>query len=236
MTKIARYARAQAQPGKGDALADLLLRVADQLRDAPGCELYLVNRAADDPDTIWVTEQWSDQGAMQAALDAARASEEGPRPEEALALVVPGQWHMTELQPLGGLGVPQAPEGYARVNLEEVEDLAAAFGFGEIGSARFANDALGVGPTGLSLQRLNPGRRQAFGHRHQRVEEVYVVLAGSGRLQIGDDTIEVGPKDAVRVGPRLARCFEAGDAGLEFVAFGQRQKGDGEMLTGWWGG
>lgn len=30
------------------------------------------------------------------------------------------------------------------------------------------------------------------------------------------------------------RAFEAGDAGLELVAFGPRHDGDGELVQGWW--
>lgn len=236
MTKIARYGRAQAQPGQGNALAELLLRVAESLRATPGCELYLINQAADDPDTIWITEQWSNAEAMQAALAAAQASEDGPKPADAMALVVPGQWQMTELTPRGGVGIDEAPDGYTRVNLGSVEDMAARFGLGDTGEARFANDDLGVGPTGLSVQHLRPNKRQAFGHRHHHAEEVYVVLSGSGRARIADETVPLEPMDAIRVGPELPRCFEAGVDGLEFIAFGQRRKGDAEMLSGWWGG
>jgi quinol monooxygenase YgiN len=104
MAKIARYGRAHAKPGKGDELARLLLVVAGSLRATPGCELYLINQAADDADTVWITEQWSDAAAMQGALVAAQAAEDGPKPADAMALVEPGQWQMTELKPLGGVG------------------------------------------------------------------------------------------------------------------------------------
>jgi quinol monooxygenase YgiN len=238
MTKIARSGRVQAKPGQGDRLAGLMLQVADSLRATPGCELYLINQAADDADVVWITEQWSDQEAMDGALAAAQSGDAGedvPTPAEVMALAVPGQWQMTELKPLGGIGVPQAPGGYKRVSLGEVEDVAPKFGFGEIGEARFASDDLGLGPTGISLQRLKPGMRQSFGHRHHRAEEVYVVLSGSGRVKIADEEVELGTLDAIRVGPQLARCFEADAEGMEFIAFGQRLKGDGEVLPGWWG-
>ena len=69
---------------------------------------------------------------------------------------------------------------FTHVNLGEVEDQAPKFGYGEIGEARFARGALGAEKTGVSLQRLRPGVRQAFAHRHREAEEVYVVLSGSG--------------------------------------------------------
>ena len=59
-TRVGRYVRMVARPGQGPALADTLLRVATSLRDAPGCELYLVNASADEEDTVWVTEVWAD--------------------------------------------------------------------------------------------------------------------------------------------------------------------------------
>jgi len=54
---------------------------------------------------------------------------------------------------------------------------------------------------GHRLQRLGPGKRQAFGHRHNIDEEVYVVLSGSGRMRLADETVEIGPWDAIRVAP-----------------------------------
>jgi hypothetical protein len=66
-------------------------------------------------------------------------------------------------------------------NLEEVEDQAAKHGLGPALQARFAHGDLDSTGTGLSLQRLAPNERAPFAHHHNEVEEVYVVLAGSGR-------------------------------------------------------
>jgi hypothetical protein len=32
----------------------------------------------------------------------------------------------------------------------------------------------------------------------------------------------------------VPRAFEAGDEGLELLAFGPRHEGDGELVHGWW--
>jgi mannose-6-phosphate isomerase-like protein (cupin superfamily) len=120
------------------------------------------------------------------------------------------------------------------MKLEEVEDSAPKFGFAEIQEARFANGALEAERTGVSLHRLKPGKRQAFGHRHDEAEEVYVVLSGSGRVKLGDEIVELEPLDAVRVEPGLIRAFEAGEEGLLYLAFGQQHEGDGEVVPGWW--
>jgi mannose-6-phosphate isomerase-like protein (cupin superfamily) len=103
-----------------------------------------------------------------------------------------------------------------------------------MGEARFANDALDAQATGVSLQRLNPGARQPFGHRHQRAEEVYVVLAGAGRVKLDEEIVELATRDAIRVAPGVARAFEAGPDGLELLACGPRHRGDGDVLMGWW--
>jgi len=124
---------------------------------------------------------------------------------------------------------------WTKANLREVEDQAPGFGLGDVQSARFANDALRSRDTGVSLIAVKPGQRQTFAHRHENAEEVYVILSGSGRMKLDEDIIEVGPLDAVRVAPGVARAFEAGDEGLELLAFGPRHQGDAEVVgNGFW--
>jgi mannose-6-phosphate isomerase-like protein (cupin superfamily) len=109
---------------------------------------------------------------------------------------------------------------YTVKNLRQVEDSAPRFGFAPDMEARFAARELGLGESGVSLQRLAPGAGQPFGHRHKRQEELYVVVDGSGRVQLDDEVVELGPWDAVRVAPEVSRSFAAGPDGLEFLAFG----------------
>ena len=129
----------------------------------------------------------------------------------------------------------EAPASHTLTNLREVEDLAAKYGYGEQGEARFATDQLAAQRTGVSLQLLRPGRRQAFGHRHVDAEEVYVVLSGSGRAALDDEVVELRALDALRVAPDVTRAFEAGPEGMEMLVFGPRHEGDGEIVPGWWG-
>jgi uncharacterized cupin superfamily protein len=119
---------------------------------------------------------------------------------------------------------------YTIKNLKEVEDMAAAQGFGEVQEARFAHGDLDAEQTGISLQRVKPGKRHAIAHRHKQAEEVYVVIAGSGRIKLDEVVEEIGPLDAIRVGPSVTRGFEAGDEGLELLAFGPRAQGDAEIV------
>jgi uncharacterized cupin superfamily protein len=124
--------------------------------------------------------------------------------------------------------------GYGIVNLKQVEDSAVAFGLAPDLEARFARDALGCEQTGLSYQRLAPGARATFAHRHAADEEVYVVLSGSGSVQLDEDVVAVGRWDAVRVAPETVRAFAAGPDGLELLAFGTHRPDDVEMLPSPW--
>jgi mannose-6-phosphate isomerase-like protein (cupin superfamily) len=123
---------------------------------------------------------------------------------------------------------------YTLKKLTEVEDSAAKFGVGETQEARFATEDVEAERTGFSHLRIHPGKRQGFGHRHEGAEEVYVVIAGSGRVKLEDEIVEIERLDALRVAPEVTRQFEAGSEGLEMLAFGPRHKGDGEVLMGWW--
>lgn len=121
---------------------------------------------------------------------------------------------------------------YTIKNLREVEDVAPRFGFDAVQEARFARDDLDSETIGLAFHRVKPSCRQAFAHRHNQAEEVYVILSGHGRMKLDDDVRDVQPMDAIRVSPEVARAFEAGPEGLELLVFGPRHKGDGEVLSG----
>jgi quinol monooxygenase YgiN/mannose-6-phosphate isomerase-like protein (cupin superfamily) len=222
-----------AKPGQGEALADRMLEVAEGLRETAGCDLYLINRSADEADVVWVTEQWRSQEELDAALQSPGALESIGQVRE---LIADGGMERVDLQPLGGAGTLNGETGFAIVNLDEVPDMAAGAGFGEMGEARFARTQLEAVSLGLSLQRLRPGVRQAFGHTHGRDEEFYVVIRGSGRVAIDDHIREVKPLDAIRVAPGSVRAFEAGPDGLEFLAMGGHHAGDAEVNPGYWPG
>jgi mannose-6-phosphate isomerase-like protein (cupin superfamily) len=123
---------------------------------------------------------------------------------------------------------------YTLKNLTEVEDSAPKFGYGEIQEVRFANRDLEAEGTGVSHHRVKPGKRQGFAHRHKEAEEVYVVIAGSGRIKLDDDIFEIDRLDAIRVAPEVTRMFEAGSDGLELLAFGPQHEGDGDLIYDWW--
>ena len=123
---------------------------------------------------------------------------------------------------------------YTHTNLRSVTDAAVAGGFSEHQDARFATGDLDAEDTGIAMIRIKPGKRSAFGHRHENAEEVYVVLSGSGRMKLDDDVIELRPLDAVRMAPQVTRALEAGPDGLEILAVGPRHQGDGELAPDFW--
>lgn len=128
-------------------------------------------------------------------------------------------------------------EPYTIRNLADVEDAAPANGFGDVWEARVARATLGAEQTGVSFFRLKPGRRSAFSHRHDQAEEIYIVLRGRGRMRLGEELVEVGPLDAVRVAPQVVRAFEADADGLDYLVVGRHHPRDGELVEdGWVGG
>jgi mannose-6-phosphate isomerase-like protein (cupin superfamily) len=143
------------------------------------------------------------------------------------------------------IGFPSRPEtrggrysgrvaGYSVRNLRELKDSAAEHGLSPDLEARFARDELDSQQLGISLQRLAPGVRAPFAHRHGTDEELYVITAGGGRAKLGDDLVELRPWDVVRVAPETVRAFEAGADGLELIAVGPRGSDDAEPLPASW--
>ncbi|MFN8450127.1 MAG: antibiotic biosynthesis monooxygenase family protein [Anaerolineae bacterium] len=94
----------KAQPGQRDALVDYLLRAAELVPEIDGCYLYVINKAVDDPDTIWITEAWRSRADHQASLgsEAVRAIITAARP---LIAEAGGGF---EVIPVGGKGLPKS--------------------------------------------------------------------------------------------------------------------------------
>jgi mannose-6-phosphate isomerase-like protein (cupin superfamily) len=111
-----------------------------------------------------------------------------------------------------------------------MKDAAAEAGVSDSLEARFAYEDLGTDLSGLSYQVVKAGKRQPFAHRHAEMEEIYVVLSGTGRVKIDDEIEDVAPLDAVRIAPSAVRAFEAGDDDLVLLAFSPRAPGDAEIV------
>jgi mannose-6-phosphate isomerase-like protein (cupin superfamily) len=122
---------------------------------------------------------------------------------------------------------------YTIINLEDVPDSAPSSGltFAEV---RFPTELAGAEHTGFAHQRYYPNERQPFGHRHGEAEEVYFVIAGSGRAKLDGEVRELAANDILRIAPQVTRSFAAGPDGMELIVFGARRRGDGELVPDYW--
>jgi mannose-6-phosphate isomerase-like protein (cupin superfamily) len=123
---------------------------------------------------------------------------------------------------------------FAHINLLDIEDSVAGRAEGVEG--RFGRAPLESRDLGISHWRYSPGIQSGTGHRHREQEEAYVVVAGSGRMLVDGEVLELRKWDVVRVAPEVARAFEAGPDGLEFIAVGgpKPEGGDGEVAPIEW--
>lgn len=101
---------------------------------------------------------------------------------------------------------------YTVVNPEEIETEP----FPESGlTHRKLTEALGAAEMRVNFIRLSPGDATEY-HRHERQEEVYVLLAGPGRARVGGELVDVPEWGVVRVSPgtprQLLNDADSGDA------------------------
>jgi mannose-6-phosphate isomerase-like protein (cupin superfamily) len=117
---------------------------------------------------------------------------------------------------------------FTHANLDDLEDMAPKFGYGELQEARFATRPLECEQTGLAYVRVKPGKAQPFAHRHEQQEELYVVLDGSGVAQLDDERVALRAHDVLRLAPAVTRRLEAGPEGLTVLCFGDPAVSGGE--------
>ena len=129
---------------------------------------------------------------------------------------------------------------FTRRNLkEDVEDVGSNFDGSPELEFRLATKALELEQSGLGYQRIPPDYRFPYGHTHEKQEELYVVVGGSGRMKLDDEIIDLARWDAVRVAPGTWRGYEAGPEGLEILVIGAPNLGDSprddvEGKRNWW--
>ncbi len=93
---------------------------------------------------------------------------------------------------------------------------------------KLARDALRSPELGVSRFTYEPGARMPFGHRHRQQEELYVVVAGSGRAKLDGEVVELATWDVLRVAPAVVRSFAAGPDGLDVICIGGRRPKGGD--------
>lgn len=100
MKKYGLHGKLKAIPGKGEALAEILVQASTLVSHAKGCHLYLVSRDPKDEESVWVTEVWDSKEDHDQSLNV-----EGVR--ELISKAIPildGQPEKgLELEVIGGL-------------------------------------------------------------------------------------------------------------------------------------
>jgi quinol monooxygenase YgiN len=102
MSRYGLTGKLTAVSGKRDELLTHMLKAADLVADAPGCEMYLVSTCPDEADTVWVTELWRSEADHDASLQVEGVSELIGQVRPILAAPPQG----TRLHPVGGKGLP----------------------------------------------------------------------------------------------------------------------------------
>lgn len=108
----------------------------------------------------------------------------------------------------------------------DVVDLDELEGEGPGGAVRKVRRALGARAFGVNYFQLPPNvEGREHDHRDSNQEEVYFVVAGSGRMRLGRDEVELRRGRFLRVDPETTRCPVAGPGGVEFLTIGAPLEG-----------
>src|SRR4051794_5811296 len=118
--RLACIATFHARSGLADRVVERLLHAAGLVAEAPGCELWLVHRDQRDPDTVRVSELWSNGEQAEGALtlpgvrdNAAEIMNLVDRPPE----VIDGE-------PVGGARMLRGTSGATRLSILDAPDLS----------------------------------------------------------------------------------------------------------------
>ncbi|MDR3673496.1 MAG: cupin domain-containing protein [Holophaga sp.] len=81
----------------------------------------------------------------------------------------------------------------------------------------FLGQVLGLSSMEVSFGSMLPGESMPFLHAHKQNEELYVILSGSGEMQVDGQRIPLHPGTAVRIAPAGLRAWRA--TGSEAMAY-----------------
>jgi uncharacterized cupin superfamily protein len=213
----------------GDCIVHLVLREEHTLRGGPDGLVVLAfgereqGWAAHLPRSgiSWLFPTWVETGVGKAPWEREVAAgppdfpEPSPRPE-----IQGGEYHFAQR-------FDSRPIGPLIVNLAD----CAAEERGQ-GDSQFVVRNLGVTAgtrrTGLRHHVVAPGKMAWPPHCHSAEEELLVVLEGEGTLLLGDERhpVHAGHVVSRPPGTRVAHAIVAGDSGLTYLAYGNRDPND----------
>jgi mannose-6-phosphate isomerase-like protein (cupin superfamily) len=103
---------------------------------------------------------------------------------------------------------------------------------GKVEGKTFLGAVLGLTGMEVSFGSMLPGESMPFLHAHAQNEELYLVLSGSGEMQVDGERIPLRPGSAVRVAPAGLRAWRAlGSEPMAYVVI-QAKAGSLEQATG----
>jgi mannose-6-phosphate isomerase-like protein (cupin superfamily) len=125
---------------------------------------------------------------------------------------------------------------YQIVSLEDVDDWLGDYP----GEMRGITYAIGAEQVALTYRRMpqHTGSKGSYGHMHKTQEELIFVISGKLQCKFGDDIVELGRHQAVRIPPGTVRGVwndEPEDAELVIVSVRvDDPSGDAETVDGFW--
>jgi mannose-6-phosphate isomerase-like protein (cupin superfamily) len=125
---------------------------------------------------------------------------------------------------------------YSIVSADDAED---AYADSDVpGEFRSLTDALGAKQVAVTLMRIPPHSdfEQGSGHRHEEIEEIYLVTRGTLSMRFDEAVEKVGPGTAVRVAAQTVRSHRnEGDEPVEMWAISPEGESDsGEKVEDFW--
>lgn len=103
--------------------------------------------------------------------------------------------------------------------VKHVDDMEAIFG----GSFRRAGASLGVESFGMQIFDMPPDAGEQYpehDHEHDGQEEVYVVMRGSGEVEVDGQRVPVDVDRVIRVPAGCKRKLWSGPEGMRVLALG----------------
>jgi mannose-6-phosphate isomerase-like protein (cupin superfamily) len=102
--------------------------------------------------------------------------------------------------------------------VKQLDEMEASFG----GAFKKVRAELGVSSFGVQVIEMPPNVTQYPEHDHAESgqEEVFGVIAGSGRIDVGGEEIPLAADTYVRVGASEQRKIYSGPEGLKLIALG----------------